>query len=37
MENEKAYTGRENRYFQIKSIIKNCFSIIYNNFPKTYC
>ena len=37
MENEKPCTRRENRYFQNNSDIKNCFPIIYNNCPKTYC
>ena len=29
IENEKAYTERENRYFLCNSDIKNCFPIIY--------
>ena len=37
MENEKPYTGRGNCYFKNNTDIKNCFPIIYNNCPKTFC
>ena len=37
MENEKPYTKRENRYFQINCGIKNCFPLTYSNCLKTYC
>ena len=37
MENEKPSTGRESRRFESNNDIKNCFSTIYNNCPKTYC
>ena len=37
MENEKPYARRENRNFEKYCNIKNCFPIIYNNCPKTYC
>ena len=37
MENEKPCTRRENSYCLKNNDIKNCFPIIYNNCPKTYC